>query len=133
MALTYPASTLPSASSYVSPLHDSSTLPQVGSSGVLGVLEEGNRWTVLAPLASIFVCSVANLLVLGPRTTEVMHQRKRQEVKDGKKSYEEGPKSKEMEELNRSFGLWHGASALVNLVGVGIEIWYGFILAGRIV
>ncbi len=97
------------------------------------MLEEGNRWTVLAPLLGMFACSAANLLLLGPGTTGVMHERKRQEVRDGKKSYEGGEKSREMMELNRRFGLWHGASALVNVVGIGIGVWYGVLLAGRIV
>ena len=99
----------------------------------MGVLEERNRWTVLAPLLATFVCSAANLLVLGPGTTRVMHERKRQEVRDGKKSYDEGPKSKEMETLNQRFGIWHGGSALVNLVGIATMVWYGFSLARRIV
>lgn len=54
------------------------------------------------------------------------------ETKDGKKSYDEGPHSHEMERLNKSFGMWHGASAFVNLAGLGVTIWYGFLLAERL-
>lgn len=80
----------------------------------------------------MFCCNVANLLVLGPTTTRIMKQRKHQETRDGKKSYEEGPKSKEMERLNARFGMWHGGSALVNLLGLAVGVWYGFLLAERL-
>ena len=54
------------------------------------------------------------------------------ETKDGKKSHDKGPQSEEMLKLNKSFGIWHGASSLVNVIGIGFTIWYGFILARRI-
>ena len=98
----------------------------------MGVLEEQNRWTVAVPIGVMFCCNVANLLVLGPTTTRIMKQRKHQETRDGKKSYEEGPKSKEMERLNARFGMWHGGSALVNLLGLAVGVWYGFLLAERL-
>jgi hypothetical protein len=46
------------------------------ASGFSGASAEVNRWSVLAPLATIFVTSVANLLFLGPATTRVMRERK---------------------------------------------------------
>jgi hypothetical protein len=46
------------------------------ASGFSGVFAEVNGWSVLAPLATIFVTSVANLLFLGPATTRVMRERK---------------------------------------------------------
>ena len=55
------------------------------------------------------------------------------ESKDGKKHYDSGSQSEEMQKLNRVFAGWHGASALVNLVGIGFTVWYGFSLAERIV
>ena len=54
------------------------------------------------------------------------------ETRDGKKHYDNGPRSKDMERLNKAFGRMHGISAMVNLVGVGITVWYGFLLAERL-
>ena len=122
MALTYPA-----IGRNLSPMGAAVS----GSSGIYGVLEERNRWTVLAPLGSMLLCNAANWLFLGPTATSVMHERKRQETRDGKKSYDKGEKSDEMQALNKKFGMWHGASALVNLGGLGIAGWYGFLLAER--
>jgi hypothetical protein len=50
--------------------------PLGAASGFGGALAEVNRWSVLAPLATIFVTSVANLLFFGPATTRVMRERK---------------------------------------------------------
>ena len=61
-----------------------------------------------------------------------MKERKHQETRDGKKSYEPGPQSKEMRRLNGTFGRMHGASALTNLVGLGVTVFYGIFLAGRV-
>ncbi len=62
LALTYPASRNPFGP----------------AGGIAGVLDSRNRATVLAPLAAAFVCAVANLAAVGPRTTRVMEERKAQ-------------------------------------------------------
>jgi hypothetical protein len=60
LALTYPGSGIPLGV----------------ASGFSGALAEVNKWSVLVPLATIFVTSVANPLFLGPATTRVMRERK---------------------------------------------------------
>jgi hypothetical protein len=113
-------------------------------------LAEGNRLNVLTPLLTIFGTSLANLLFFGPSTTQLMIERKHQgelksyniqkailsmcnaETKDGKKSYDAPPHSKEMTRLNKQFGRMHGLSALANLGGFLATIWYGFSLASRL-
>ncbi|TVY49857.1 putative mitochondrial outer membrane protein [Lachnellula cervina] len=116
LALTYPGSR--------NPLGPSSSLS--------GTLAESNRWSVLAPLATMFVGGLVNLVYVGPATTRIMRERKVQESKDGKKSYDPAPHSKEMQQLNRAFGKMHGVSSLVNLGALIATIWYGFSLAERI-
>ena len=54
------------------------------------------------------------------------------ETRDGKKSYDPAPHTKEMQRLNKSFAKIHGASSLVNLIGFLATIWYGFSLGARI-
>lgn len=54
------------------------------------------------------------------------------ETKDGKKSYDPAPHSKEMQRLNRAFGRLHGASTLINLAGLVATMWYGVHLAERL-
>ena len=54
------------------------------------------------------------------------------ETRDGKKSYDPAPHSKEMQKLNRAFGRMHGISSLVNLVGFVTTAWYGISLAERL-
>lgn len=76
----------------------------------------------------MFVTALANLVYIGPQTTKVMGLRKHQETRDGKKSWDEGPHSREMEKLNRQFGILHGVSSLVNMVGLGAMVWYGAVL-----
>ena len=88
---------------------------------------------MLAPLVIMFSTSLANALVVGPATTRVMRERKHQETRDGKKSYEAGPHSKEMKVLNKRFARLHGASSLLNVVGSLVTVWYGFYLAERMV
>ncbi len=48
------------------------------SSGFGGVLAEGNRMRVLAPLLMVFGSSLLNLAVVGPATTRIMRERKHQ-------------------------------------------------------
>lgn len=54
------------------------------------------------------------------------------ETRDGKKSFESGTHSEKMERLNKAFARMHGISALTNLVGLGVTVWYGFLLAERL-
>jgi hypothetical protein len=61
-----------------------------------------------------------------------MKERKHQETRDGKKSYDPAPHSREMLALNRRFGRMHGVSSLLNLAGVVATVVYGFTLAGRL-
>lgn len=127
MALTYPGVKTPSSSS--SPL---TTTTDPSPSSLPGFLEAKNRYTVLAPIATVFVLNAANLLWAGPVTTRIMKERKRQETRDGKKYHDPGPHSGEMQRLNRAFGQMHGVSALTNLVGLGVTVWYGVLLAERL-
>ncbi|USP78516.1 hypothetical protein yc1106_05790 [Curvularia clavata] len=79
--------------------------------------------------ATMFVTALANLVYIGPKTTEIMGIRKHQETRDGKRSYDNGPHSKEMQALNKQFAILHGVSTVVNLIGLGAMVWYGAILA----
>jgi hypothetical protein len=83
-------------------------------------------------IGTMFITAVANLVYVGPETTRIMGLRKHQETRDGKKSWDEGPHSKEMQELNRKFGVLHGVSSLTNLVGFLGMCWYGVLLAERL-
>lgn len=79
-------------------------------------------------LSTILATGVLNLTYVGPQTTEVMRLRKHQETKDGKKSYDKGPHSKEMQTLNHRFGVLHGISSALNLGGFIAMLWYGVLL-----
>lgn len=72
--------------------------------------------------------SLINLLYVGRQSTKIMALRKHQETRDGKKSYDTGPHSEEMQKLNKQFGLLHEISSLVNLVGFLGMCWYGVLL-----
>lgn len=80
----------------------------------------------------MFITALANLVYIGPETTRVMGARKHQETRDGKKSYDAGPHSKEMDRLNRRFGILHGISSLVNMVGLGAMVGYAGLLGQRL-
>jgi hypothetical protein len=54
------------------------------------------------------------------------------ETRDGKKSHDPAPHSKEMQRLNKAFGRIHGFSALTNLGGFVAMLLYGVTLAHRI-
>lgn len=54
------------------------------------------------------------------------------ETRDGKKYYDTGPKSAEMQRLNSSFAKLHGASASINLVGLAAMLFYAAVLADRL-
>ncbi|KAI9774427.1 MAG: hypothetical protein M1840_004321 [Geoglossum simile] len=117
MALTYPGER---------------TAAGLRNSGLSGVFARENRLGVLLPILAVFTAGLANLAVLGPATTKIMRERKFQETRDGKKSYDSPPHSKEMIRLNKAFGRMHGFSALINLVGFLGTVWYGLTLAGKL-
>lgn len=54
------------------------------------------------------------------------------ETRDGKRSYDSGPHSKEMQKLNKAFGRMHGASTLLNLAALVGTVWYGISLSERL-
>ena len=54
------------------------------------------------------------------------------ETREGKRYYDQGPKSTEMQRLNSSFNMLHGAASLLNLAGTFAMIYYGFVLAERL-
>jgi hypothetical protein len=87
----------------------------------------------MTALAIISLSGLLNWTIVGPATTSVMRERKRQETRDGKPYYQEGEKSAEMKKLNTRFGVLHGVSTVVNMVGFGASVWYGFLIAERMV
>ncbi|KAI0391508.1 hypothetical protein F5Y17DRAFT_404377 [Xylariaceae sp. FL0594] len=100
--------------------------------GLNGVLHPTNRWGVLVPLTTAFVTGLTNWIYLLPETNKVTAQRRRQEVKDGKQSWDKGSHSKEMAALNAKFSQLHGISSLLNLVTFIATVVYGVHLAARI-
>ncbi|KAL4960633.1 DUF4149 domain-containing protein [Aspergillus stella-maris] len=100
--------------------------------GVSGLLEPENKFKVLLPLATAFVTGLINFGVLGKMTVDTMRERKHQETRDGKKSYDPPPHSKEMIALNKKFGRIHGLSSLVNLVTLGATVFYGVVLSKQL-
>jgi len=56
----------------------------------------------------------------------------RVETRDGKKSYDAGPHSQDMQRLNRNFATLHGVSSVLNLMGFASAVYYGFVLAERL-
>ncbi|KAL4799827.1 hypothetical protein BDV19DRAFT_354882 [Aspergillus venezuelensis] len=100
--------------------------------GVSGLLEPENKFKVLLPLATAFVTGLINFGVLRKMTVDTMRERKHQETRDGKKSYDPPPHSKEMIALNKKFGRIHGLSSLVNLVTLGATVFYGVVLSKQI-
>ena len=108
------------------------TATGISSSSISGVLDPSNRTHVLTPLLLNALCGAANMLFIGPATTKCMKQRKHQETRDGKKSYDAGPHSQAMQDLNKQFGILHGISSLTNMVGCIATVWYGFYLGERL-
>ncbi|CBF77269.1 hypothetical protein AN4553.2 [Aspergillus nidulans FGSC A4] len=90
--------------------------------GISGLLERENQFSVLLPLAAAFI---TGLVV---RITDMLGE----ETRDGKKSYDPPPHSKEMIALNKKFGRLHGLSSLVNLVTLGATIFYGVVLSKKL-
>ncbi|KAI0528067.1 hypothetical protein F5B22DRAFT_17902 [Xylaria bambusicola] len=103
-------------------------LPQ----GISGVLHPANRWGVLAPLTAAFVTGLANWAYFLPETNKITAQRREQEVKDGKQSWEKTTHSKDMKALNKKFAKIHGYSSLFNLVTFIATVVYGVHLSARI-
>lgn len=112
------------------------TLPGRGpfgaSGGLRGLLDPVNRWGTLVPLAAAFVTGLANWFVLLPASTACIVERRKQEEKDGKRSWDPQPHSQEMAALNKKFGVLHGISSLLNVVHLVASVVYGVTLAKRI-
>lgn len=89
-------------------------------------------YSTTAPLLLAIAVSTLNLTVIGPATTRVMRKRKAQEAKEGKKYYDEGPKSEAMKKLNSKFGRIHGISSLLGLVGFLSAAAYGVVLGSSL-
>ena len=100
--------------------------------GMTGVLDPSNRLSVLTPLAITFLMGAVNCWYVGPATTKTMKERKHQETRDGKKSYDPPPHSEEMQALNKRFMVLHGASSTLNLIAGVTTLWYGFTLGARL-
>ncbi|KAJ9154877.1 hypothetical protein NKR23_g2358 [Pleurostoma richardsiae] len=115
------AVTLPASKSLLGP-----------AGGISGLLDPANRWGTLVPIATMFVTGLANLAVLLPASKTVIDERRAQEKKDGKRSWDPPPHSQEMTALNKKFGMLHGISSLLNLVTFAASIVYGFTLSSRI-
>ncbi|KAK5122232.1 hypothetical protein LTR85_004142 [Meristemomyces frigidus] len=101
------------------------------NAGIRGLMDGDNLWTALMPVVVMFGTSLLNLVLFGPATTKVMRERKHQETRDGKKYYDPGSKTAEMQRLNSSFSKLHGASSLSNVIGLGAMFYYGFVLAEK--
>ncbi|ORX89215.1 hypothetical protein BCR34DRAFT_581868 [Clohesyomyces aquaticus] len=119
--LTYPSGALTLLPSSLTP--SSSTLSTASS--ITTLAQDKLAFTLIG---SMFVTGLVNMLYIGPQTTKTMELRKHQETRDGKKSYDKGPHSKEMQALNHKFGVLHGASSVLNLGGLIAMIWYGGLL-----
>ncbi|QPH01426.1 hypothetical protein C2857_005626 [Epichloe festucae Fl1] len=102
------------------------------SSGPSGLLETSSRWLSLAPIATMFVTGLVNLVVLLPATNKVIKERRGQAKRDGKEYYEEGPHSEEMRALSKKFGKLHGISSFLNLLTLVSAVTYGFTLGSRL-
>ncbi|KAG9190829.1 hypothetical protein G6011_08917 [Alternaria panax] len=114
MLLTYPRG----GASSLLPFLSSSPMPPTATDNLSSWLH-----------TTMFLTALVNWVYVGPKTTEVMGLRKHQETRDGKKSYDAGPHSKEMQALNKQFAILHSVSSMVNMVGLGAMIWYGAVLA----
>lgn len=79
----------------------------------------------------MILCGLSNWIYFGPATTRNMIKRKHQETRDGKKYYDPGPHSEAMQKLNYNFMVLHSLSSVVNVIELGVSIWYGFKLAQR--
>ncbi|CEJ55952.1 hypothetical protein PMG11_02180 [Penicillium brasilianum] len=100
--------------------------------GLSGLAAPEKRYNTLLPLATVAITGLINMFVLRPLTVKTMRERKHQETRDGKKSYDAPPHSKEMVALNKKFGRIHGLSSLVNLVSLIATVWYGAIMSKKL-
>ncbi|KAH7070696.1 hypothetical protein BKA63DRAFT_476162 [Paraphoma chrysanthemicola] len=115
--ITYPRS-------LINALTSSPSAASAAASAVAGTNDKRNAYLV----ATMLVTAVLNLVYVGPKTTEIMQVRKHQETRDGKKSWDAGPHSPEMQALNKQFAILHSVSSIVNLIGLGAMVWYGAVL-----
>jgi len=92
----------------------------------------GPQLLVLCIKGGAKVCFLMPCLLLKARNTEFRFAETSTETIDGKKSYDPPPHSKEMLQLNKSFGRLHGISSLINLVGFAATLYYGTVLANRL-
>ncbi|OAA58423.1 hypothetical protein SPI_06496 [Niveomyces insectorum RCEF 264] len=106
--------------------------PQGGIASLASLAAPANRFGFFLPLAAVGLTGLANLVVLLPATLECMQERYLQERKDGKKSYDPGPHSQAMRDLNKRFGTLHGVSSLLNLTAFGMTLVYGVALSARL-
>jgi hypothetical protein len=79
-------------------------------------------------LAVAAAANVANWLYLEPKCTKMMFERYAIENKAEKTETDEA----EIKRLYKQFGMWHGISALANLVTLAATAAYGWQLAGRL-
>lgn len=86
----------------------------------------------VTPFLIIGLTALANLLLVSPKTTQIMIERKQREAKEGKNYWDEGI-SDELRAMNRKFGIAHGVSSLLNLATLVGCLWHGVILADRLV
>ncbi|KAJ4335808.1 hypothetical protein N0V95_008802 [Ascochyta clinopodiicola] len=115
----------PLAMLFTYPSGASRLVPYLSSTPVLqSATDKLNVWLI----STMLVTAVANLVYVGPKTTDIMKIRKHQETRDGKAAYDKGPHSPEMQALNRQFSILHSISSITNLVGLGAMIWYGAVL-----
>lgn len=84
--------------------------------------------TANVTLAIAFIGACSNLLILSPKTHQVMEARKRQEGIDGKSCKDPDP-SPEMQALNKRFAKFHGVSVLFNMAAFLAQLFYGVVLA----
>lgn len=59
-----------------------STVLGRSASGYKGVLLDENRYSVLTPIAIMFITALSNLVYFGPTTTRIMRERKHQGMGD---------------------------------------------------
>ncbi|POS80076.1 hypothetical protein DHEL01_v201520 [Diaporthe helianthi] len=100
--------------------------------GLEGLFDPANRWGTLLPLATAFVTGLVNWVVVLPASKACIAEKRKQEKKDGKRSWDPKPHSQEMTALNKKFGTLHGISSLLNVVNFAAVVVYGFTLATRI-
>ncbi|KAJ5986151.1 hypothetical protein N7451_010516 [Penicillium sp. IBT 35674x] len=100
--------------------------------GLSGLMAPENRYNTTLPLAAVAIAGLVNNVVLRPITIKTMRERKHQETRDGKKSYDPAPHSKEMLALNKKFGRVHGISSLINMAAFLATIYYGVVLSKRL-